>query len=64
MVKVTLEVPESLLADIYIAVGALLQRGQEEAAAEEDSEGRADREHGGGQDEASGELAGHGEVRG
>jgi hypothetical protein len=26
MVKVTLEVPESLLGDIYIAVGAVLER--------------------------------------
>ena len=31
MVKVTLEVPESLLGDIYIAVGKVLERGRDDA---------------------------------
>ena len=30
MVKVTVEVPEALIGDIYIAVGRVLQRGQDE----------------------------------
>lgn len=30
MVKITVEVPEELVGDIYIAVGAVLQRGQDE----------------------------------
>ena len=30
MVKVTIEVPEAVVGDIYIAVGRVLQRGQEE----------------------------------
>lgn len=30
MVKVTLEIPEELLGDIYTAVGAVLRRGYEE----------------------------------
>jgi hypothetical protein len=30
MVKVTLEIPEELLGDIYIAVGAVLRQGYEE----------------------------------
>ncbi len=30
MVKVTLEIPEELLGDIYMAVGAVLRRGYEE----------------------------------
>lgn len=31
MVKVTLEVPDSLLGDIYIAVGKVLERGRHDA---------------------------------
>jgi hypothetical protein len=30
MVKVTVEVPEELVGDIYLAVGAVLERGQHE----------------------------------
>jgi len=30
VVKVTIEVPEALVGDIYMAVGAVLQRGQDE----------------------------------
>ena len=30
MVKVTVEVPEALVGDIYVAVGKVLQYGQEE----------------------------------
>jgi hypothetical protein len=30
MVKLTIEVPESLVGDIYMAVGRVLQRGQDE----------------------------------
>lgn len=30
MVKVTIQVPEALVGDIYIAVGAALRRGQDE----------------------------------
>ena len=32
MVKVTLQIPEELLGDIYMAVGAVLRRGYEEEA--------------------------------
>jgi hypothetical protein len=32
VVKVTLEIPEELLGDIYMAVGAVLRRGYEEEA--------------------------------
>jgi hypothetical protein len=35
MVKVTLEVPESLLGDIYIAVGAVLERYEADQRAEQ-----------------------------
>jgi hypothetical protein len=31
MVQVTLEVPEALLGDIYIAVGTVLERARDEA---------------------------------
>jgi hypothetical protein len=34
MVKVTLEVPESLLGDIYVAVGGVLERARHEAEEE------------------------------
>jgi hypothetical protein len=30
VVKITVEVPEELVGDIYVAVGAVLQRGQDE----------------------------------
>jgi hypothetical protein len=30
MVKITIEVPESLVGDIYMAVGHVLQNGQDE----------------------------------
>jgi hypothetical protein len=30
VVKITVEVPEELVGDIYVAVGAVLRRGQEE----------------------------------
>jgi hypothetical protein len=30
MVKITVEVPEELVGDIYFAVGAVLRRGQDE----------------------------------
>jgi hypothetical protein len=30
MVKITVEVPESLIGDIYMAVGRVLQDGQDE----------------------------------
>jgi hypothetical protein len=30
MVKITVEVPEELVGDMYVAVGAVLQRGQDE----------------------------------
>lgn len=30
MVKISVEVPEELVGDIYVAVGAVLQRGQDE----------------------------------
>jgi len=30
MVKITVEVPEELVGDIYLAVGAVLRRGQDE----------------------------------
>ncbi len=30
MVKITVEVPESLVGDIYMAVGRVLQNGQDE----------------------------------
>jgi hypothetical protein len=30
MVKITVEVPESLVGDIYMAVGQALQQGQDE----------------------------------
>jgi hypothetical protein len=30
VVKITVEVPEQLVGDIYVAVGAVLQRGQDE----------------------------------
>jgi len=39
MVKVTLEVPESLLGDVYIAVGTVLQRGQDDR---DEGSGQAD----------------------
>jgi hypothetical protein len=32
MVKITIEVPESLVGDIYMAVGQVLQEGQDELA--------------------------------
>jgi hypothetical protein len=64
MVKVTLEVPESLLADIYIAVGAVLQRDQEDAAAEDDSGDRADGEHDSEQHGVTAGLTGADEVCG
>jgi hypothetical protein len=41
MVKITVEVPESLVGDIYLAVGEALQRGQDEL-----DEATADREEG------------------
>lgn len=31
MVKVTIEVPESLLGDVYVAVGTVLEHAREEA---------------------------------
>ena len=30
MVKISVEVPEELVGDIYVAVGAVFQRGQDE----------------------------------
>jgi len=43
MVKVTLEVPESLLGDIYIAVGKVLDRGSDDA--DQGMDDAADLEH-------------------
>jgi hypothetical protein len=47
MVKINIEVPEDLVGDIYLAVGRVLQRGQDEldeaaARREEDGDELAD----------------------
>ena len=42
MVKISVEVPEDLVGDIYVAVGAVLQRGQDEL---DDATGQAAGSH-------------------
>lgn len=39
MAKVTIDVPEELLGDIYVAVGEVLQRAQAEEEEEEEQSG-------------------------
>jgi hypothetical protein len=41
MVKVTLEIPESLLGDIYVAVGGVLERARRDGLLERDRLGPA-----------------------